>query len=77
MKYRKYIEERFLIDQANSGKLVPFKFNEVQARYYEDLCAKYDIENKGINVPIRENILKARREGFSSLIFSRSSLPMI
>lgn len=68
MKYRTFIEENFLIDLANTGELVPFKFNPVQEHYYEDLCRKYDIEKKGINVPVRENILKARREGFSSLI---------
>lgn len=68
MKYKLFIEENFLIDVAGTGELVPFKFNPVQEHYYEDLCRKYDIERKGINVPVRENILKARREGFSSLI---------
>lgn len=68
MKYRKFIEENFMIDMAKTGKLVPFVFNPVQEKYYEDLCREYDIEKHGINVPIRENILKARREGFSSLI---------
>ena len=68
MKYRLFIEESFLIDKAQSGQLVPFVFNPVQEKYYEDLCRDYDIERKGIDVPIRENILKARREGFSSLI---------
>jgi hypothetical protein len=70
MKYRLFIEENFLIDKANSGQLVPFKFNDVQERYYEDLVRDYDIEKKGIDVPIRENILKARREGFSSFILA-------
>lgn len=68
MKYRRFIEENFLIDKSNSGKLVPFIFNDVQEKYYEDLCREYDIEKRGIDVPIRENILKARREGFSSFI---------
>jgi hypothetical protein len=70
MKYRRYIEENFLIDKAMSAQLVPFIFNPVQEHYYEDLCREYDIERKGINVPMRENILKARREGFSSLILA-------
>lgn len=70
MNYRKIIEENFLIDQAETGKLVPFKFNKVQVKYYKDLCKDYDIEKKGINVPVREDILKARREGFSSFILA-------
>lgn len=70
MKYRQMIEENFMIDRANTGELVPFLFNPVQVMYYEQLCKEYDIEKKGINVPIRENILKARREGFSSLILA-------
>jgi hypothetical protein len=68
MKYKLFIEENFMIDFANTGELVPFKFNPVQEVYYEALCREYDIEKNGINVPIRENILKARREGFSSFI---------
>lgn len=68
LNYRLFIEENFLIDNAKTGQLIPFKFNDVQEVYYEKLCREYDIERKGINVPIRENILKARREGFSSFI---------
>jgi hypothetical protein len=68
IEYRKFIEDNFLIDAAKNGQLVPFIFNDVQNEYYNDLVRKYDIERKGIDVPIRENILKARREGFSSMI---------
>lgn len=69
MKYRKFIEDYFLIDDPEIGELVPFKFNKVQAEYYEDVLVKlYDIENKGISVPLREHIVKFRRGGFSSLI---------
>jgi len=68
MKYKAFIEARFLIDEATTGKLVPFIFNKVQNKYYQELCDKYDIENKGLTNPIREIILKARREGFSSFI---------
>lgn len=68
INYRAFIEDNFMIDFANTGELVPFKFNPVQEVYYEALCREYDIERKGISVPVRENILKARREGFSSLI---------
>lgn len=71
IEYRRFIEENFLIDDPKkSGQLVPFKFNPVQEHYYEDLCRQYDIENNGVSIPIRENILKARREGFSSLILA-------
>ena len=70
MKYKKFIEDKFLIDDSKSGRLVPFIFNPVQNQYYEDLIRDYDIENRGITQPIRENILKARREGFSSLILA-------
>lgn len=70
MKYRKFIEDWFLIDMAQTGELVPFKFNKVQVKYYDELCRDYDIENNGISTPVRENILKARREGFSSLVLA-------
>lgn len=70
IKYKELIEGSFLIDRANTGELVPFIFNPVQMKYYADLCERYAIEEQGINVPIRENILKARREGFSSLILA-------
>jgi len=69
--YRKIIEDNFLIDDPKqSGRLVPFRFNPVQAQYYADLCSEYDIENRGLSTAARENILKARREGFSSLILA-------
>ena len=69
IKYRDFIEEYFLIDAAKTGQLVPFKFNNVQADFYENVLVKhYDIEKKGLSTPVREHIVKARREGFSSLI---------
>jgi hypothetical protein len=70
MKYKRFIEENFKIDEPKQGKLVSFVFNKVQQKYYQALCDEYDIENKGLSVPIREQILKARREGFSSLILA-------
>ena len=70
MKYRQFIEDFFLIDESDTEKLVPFKFNKVQEAYYAKLCEEYDIENKGVAVAMREQILKARREGFSSLILA-------
>jgi DNA-binding protein Fis len=71
MKYRLFIEDHFMIDAAKTGQLVPFKFNHVQEDFYENvLCKHYDIEKAGLSVPIREHIVKARREGFSSLILA-------
>jgi hypothetical protein len=69
MKYRQFIEDNFLIDEPKTGKLVPFRFNQVQSKYYEELVAM-GIEEKGIALPLREFIVKARREGFSSLILA-------
>jgi len=69
MKYRLFIEDYFMIDAAKNGQLVPFKFNSVQEDYYENvLCKEYDIEKNGLTIPVREHIVKARREGFSSFI---------
>ena len=70
MKYRDFIETYFLIDEPKTGQLVPFKFRDVQNKYYDQLIRDYDIENKGITQPIRDIILKARREGFSSLVLA-------
>ena len=67
MQYRKFVSDFFLIDEPKSGKLVPFKFRPVQDKYYDELVKDYDIEKKGLTTPVRELILKARREGFSSL----------
>lgn len=68
MNYRKFIEENFLIDEPRTGKLVKFKFNSVQEAYYKLLVAE-GLEN-GVSAPLRELVLKARREGMSSLILA-------
>lgn len=70
MRYKDFIEHYFLIDEPKSGKLVPFIFRPVQAEYYQELVRDYDIEKKGLSVPVREIILKARKEGFTSLILA-------
>jgi len=70
MKFRAFIEENFLIDEPRSGQLIEFKFRKVQVKYYNELVRDYDIENKGLTNPVRELILKARREGFSSLVLA-------
>lgn len=69
-RYKAFIEDFFLIDEPKTGKLVSFKFNKVQQRYYEELCRDYQLEDKGISTPVRDIILKARREGFSSFILA-------
>jgi hypothetical protein len=68
--YKQIIEKYFLIDEPKLGEFVPFKFNKVQTKYYDELIKDYDIENKGISSAIREVILKARREGFSSFVLA-------
>lgn len=70
MRYRDFIQEYFLIDAPDTGQLVPFAFRPVQNKYYDILCSEYDIEKRGLAVPIREDILKARKEGFTSLILA-------
>ncbi len=70
INYRRFIQENFLIDEPDTGALVPFLFREVQNKYYDQLVKDYDIENRGVSTPIRDLILKARREGFSSLILA-------
>ena len=70
MKYRSYIEKYFLIDDPKSGQLVPFHLRLAQNKYYDTLVKEYDIENKGLAIPVRELILKARREGITSLILA-------
>src|SRR3990167_5151589 len=68
MKYKAFIEHYFLIDEPKTGQLVPFIFHPIQNTYYDTLVKEYDIENRGLTIPVREDILKARREGFSSFI---------
>lgn len=69
MKYRAFIEDNFLIDEPKLGKMVPFKFNVVQNMYYDELVA-LGIEKLGIAACLRELVVKARREGFSSMILA-------
>jgi len=61
--YRGFIRDNFLIiDEA--GNKMPFIFNDIQEKYYQTLILEYGENLQGI----RENILKARREGFSSFV---------
>ena len=65
MDARQYIEENFLIDHAETGAYVPFKFNQVQNKYYQMLLNDYGSEF-WVNSCVREQIIKARKEGFTS-----------
>ena len=65
MQFKRFIEDNFLIDDKDTGALVPFKFRRIQERYYKVLCNDYsEADNfKGL----REIDLKARKEGFTSM----------
>ena len=66
MQIKQFIEDSFLIDKADTGEYVPFKFNKVQEKYYQILLSEYGESNNFSG--LREVILKARKEGFTSLI---------
>ena len=66
LQIKELIEENFLIDKADTGQYVPFIFNKAQVKYYEELMQTYN----GNLVNVREIILKARKEGFTSLILA-------
>jgi len=61
--YRGFIQKNFLI-KNKLGEIVPFIFNETQSYYYNMMVKDYGKELQGV----RENILKFRQPGFSSLI---------
>lgn len=65
MKYRDFIQDNFkIIDKR--GKVVDFVFNEIQNKYYDDVVDRYGNNFQGT----RDIILKARKEGISSLILA-------
>lgn len=65
INYRKFIEDNFFILDSQTQLPVPFKLNPVQNKYLGVLETEYkDMEG------IREIILKARQEGFSSFILA-------
>lgn len=68
MKIKEFIEEYFWIDDAETAQLVPFKFRKPQEKYYALLCSDYLQKNNFRGA--REIILKARKEGFTSLILA-------
>jgi hypothetical protein len=60
--YKKFIEDNFLIKNKH-GKLVPFILNSTQNYYYDQMVSDYPTLEG-----VRDNILKFRQPGFSSLI---------
>ena len=60
--YKAFIEDNFFI-KSKEGQIVPFIFNEVQNLWYQQLLDDYP-EMQGI----RENDLKGRQFGISSVI---------
>lgn len=60
--YKLFIEDNFYI-KSKQGELLPFIFNDVQSQYLDTLESAYPTMQG-----IRENILKGRQFGFSSLI---------
>lgn len=72
INYKKFIEEQFLILDRES-KVTPFHFYPVQEKYYDLLVDQYGTDLKGV----REIILKARQEGFSSLILALFAVDFI
>ena len=73
--YRKFIEDNFMILDLETQQPVPFKFryvtkdgieHSVQEMYYNQLVGDYGGTFDGV----REIVLKARQEGFSSFILA-------
>lgn len=62
LNYKRFIEDNFLIKNKD-GQIVPYILNDTQNYYYNLMAREYP-DWQGI----RENILKFRQPGFSSLI---------
>lgn len=72
ISYKKFIEENFMILDYATQQPVPFKFKPVQDRYYDVLVGKYP-KMEGV----REILLKARQEGFSSFVLALFTVDFI
>jgi len=65
INYKKFILDNFSILDRDTQLPVPFKFNQVQDKYYGILSEEYtDLDG------MREIVLKARQEGMSSFILA-------
>ena len=70
--YKSFIQDNFAILDYHSQQPVPFKFKAVQNKYYDLLWRDYpNFEG------LREIVLKARQEGFSSLILALFTVDFI
>lgn len=65
INYQKFIEQNFSI-KNKSGQIVKFILNNPQDKYFVSLITHYDKPLQGV----RDIILKARKEGFSSFILA-------
>lgn len=65
INYQKFIEQNFKI-KDKSGQIVKFILNNPQDKYFVSLITHYDKPLQGV----RDIILKARKEGFSSFILA-------
>lgn len=61
VKYKEFIADCFYL-KTKEGKIVPFNFNDVQSEYYSTLNTDYPTMQG-----IRENILKGRQFGISTM----------
>lgn len=72
ISYDRFMEENFMVIDRESQQPVPFRLNEVQKKYYEILMSEYpDQEN------VREIILKARQQGFSTFVLALFTVDFI
>jgi len=70
--YKEFIEDNFLILDKDTQQPVPFTFKPVQDKYYQILQEEYKTMEG-----LRELILKARQEGFSSIILALFTVDFI
>ena len=68
INYQAFIEKNFQIINKQ-GKIQPFILNNVQDRYYVGLASHYGKNVEGV----RDIILKARKEGISSIVLAMLS----
>lgn len=62
---KKIIELFFWVEDRDSAEVIPFRFNDVQNYFYKNVW-----QSSGAEVSRRIDILKARQQGFSSLVLA-------
>lgn len=72
VNYKGFIEDNFMVLDAQTQMRVPYKFNKVQEKYYELLQKDYT-KMEGV----REIVLKARQEGVSTFILAMFTVDFI